>query len=261
MFLFTWPIMLASSGVLPFKVPFIISLLVGWGIVIASLMMTGLTVGKEGVAALLRRFLIWRVGCRWYLVAVLLYPAILLAAVLVNSVLTRTAPDFSTALAHGIFGPSAALPVYALPFLLTDAITNGEEIGWRGYVLPRLQARYSALVSSLLVGVIWAVWHLPKFAAPGNTSPLGLFALKILADAVMYTWLYNNTRGSLLIVTIFHASGNTAGIFLPVATTVTGTNSGTLAVQVLLEILLATIVTVTQGPGRLSRSAEKQVVL
>ena len=105
---------------------------------------------------------------------------------------------------------------------------NGEEVGWRGYVLPRLQAKYNALVSSLIVGVIWGLWHIPKFLAPGNTSPFGWFMIKVIADAVLYTWLYNNTKGSLLLATLFHAAGNTAGVFLPVTTTVTGNNVNTL---------------------------------
>jgi membrane protease YdiL (CAAX protease family) len=146
------------------------------------------------------------------------------------------------------------LPIFIPPFFLTDAIITGEELGWRGYVLPRLQVRYSALVSSLIVGVIWAIWHIPTFLAPGNTSPLALFMVKIITESVLYTWLYNNTRGSLLLVTLFHTAGNTAGIFLPVATTVAGTNVSTLAIQVALEVLVASVVILTQGPLQLSRT-------
>lgn len=261
MFLLSWPVMLASSGVLPFRLPFIMGLVAGWGVSVAALIMTGLTLGRVGVIGLLKRFLIWRVEWKWYLLAFMLYPAIFSLAVLANSALTGIPADFGKVVARGLFGPAASLPVFILPFFLIDAITNGEELGWRGYVLARLQGKHSAIVSSLFVGVIWAAWHIPKFLAPGNTSPFALFAVKILADAILYTWLYNNTRGSLLIVTIFHSAGNTAGVFLPVATTVAGANSGTSAIQVLLEILVVIGVVAAQGPGRLSRNEQKQVIV
>ncbi len=259
MFLLTWPIDLANSGVLFFKVPFALALLVGWGFVIASLIMTALTLGRDGVVALLKRFLIWRVGWKWYLVTFLLYPAILILAVLLNAAFTHTPLDFSNVFAHQIFGPAANLPLFILPLFIFNAIINGEEIGWRGYVLPRLQAKYSALVSSLFVGVIWALWHIPKFMAPGNSSPFIWFMVKIIADSVIYAWLYNNTRGSLLLLTLFHSSSNTAGAFLPIANTASGSNQSSLIIEVVLIILVAVVVTVTQGPARLSRSEPKQV--
>lgn len=259
MFLLTWPIDLAYSGVLPFQVPLPVALLVGYGFVFAALIMTGLTLGRDAVIALLKRFLIWRVRWTWYLVALLLLPALTFAGVLINAALTQTPMDFSTVFAHRIFGPSANLPLLVLPFLLFDAITNGEEIGWRGYVLPRLQARYSALVSSLILGVIWGLWHIPKFLAPGNTSSLAWFLVEIMAHAVLYTWLFNNTRGSLLLVTLFHAASNTAGVFLPTANTQTGSNQNALIIQIALEILVVAVITLTAGPARLSRTEPVQV--
>lgn len=258
-FLFTWPIDLSNSGVLPFQIPLAIYVFIGWGILIASLIMTGLTLGKKSVIELLRRFLIWRTGWKWYLIAFFLYPVILISAVVLNAAFTQTRIDFSVVLAHRIFGPTASLPFIILPYFLFEAIANGEEIGWRGYVLPRLQAKYSALISSLFVGVIWGLWHLPRFLAPGNTSPLGWFMLKIMAEAVVYTWLYNNTGGSLLLITIFHAAGNTAGMFLPVATTVSGINLNILIIQIAFVIMVAIVVTLIEGSAQLSRTEPKQV--
>jgi uncharacterized protein len=259
MFTLTWPIDLAHSGVLPLQVPFVVYILLGYGFGIASLLMTGLTLGKEGMIVLLKRFLIWRVGWKWYLVAFLLYPVILFSAVLLNAALSHTPIDFSEVFAHKIFGPSANLLLLIVPFFLFDAIANGEEIGWRGYVLPSLQTKYNALISSLIVGVIWGIWHLPKFLAPGNDSSFALFMVKIMADAVLYTWLFNNTKGSLLLVTLFHASGNTAGVFLPIANTVTGNNMGALIFQVLLEIFIAIVVVIIAGPAGLSQTESVQV--
>jgi uncharacterized protein len=259
MFLLTWPIDLAHSGRLPLQVPFLVYLMLGWGFVAAALIMTAVTLGKAGVVALLKRFLIWRVGLRWHLVALLLYPAILFSAVLINAFVSQTPLDFSDVFAHKIFGASAYLPMFIVPFFLVDFVCNGEEIGWRGYVLPRLQANHSALAASLILGVIWGLWHLPKFLAPDNTSPFWLFMIRTIAAAVVYTWVYNNTRGSLLLTTMLHAAANTAGVFLPIANTAIGSNVNTLVIQVILEVCGAIGVTAFAGADRLSRSQPKQM--
>ena len=109
MFLLTWPIDLANAGVLPFQVPFAIYIFLGWGFIFAALIMTGLTLGKEGVSALLKRYLIWRVDWKWYLVAFFLIPAVNYLAILLNAMMTKTSIDFSNVLAYEIFGPSANL--------------------------------------------------------------------------------------------------------------------------------------------------------
>lgn len=261
MFALTWPIDLANAGVMPLQVPFAVYVLFGWGLSIAALIMTGLTEGRHAVIALLKRFLIWRVSWNWYLVAFLLYPIIFSSAVVLNALWTNTPIDFSTVMAHKIFGASATLSVFIVPFFVFDTLTNGEELAWRGYVLPRLQAKHGALIASLVLGVIWGFWHLPRYLAPGSTGPFGWFMLKALADAILYTWLYNNTRGSLLLVTILHAAGNTAGVFLPMANTLSSENLGTLLIAIALEILVAVIVTVYAGPAWLSRTEPKQVYL
>jgi membrane protease YdiL (CAAX protease family) len=258
MFALTWPIDLANSGILPFKVPFLIALTLGYGFIFASLLMTGLTLGRDGVVALLKRFLLWRVGWKWYL-ALLIMPCLILAGVLLNAALTQTPLDFSTAYAHKIFGPSANLLLFVLPFFLVDALTNGEEMGWRGYVLPRLQARHSALTSALLLGVVWAFWHLPKFLSHWDTVTFAWYIVDTTAKSVLFAWLYNNTKGSLLLTTLGHAALNTAGVFLPTATTLTDANSGAFIITVLLDVLVMVVITVITGPGRLSRTESVQV--
>ena len=246
MFLLTWPIDLAHSGRMPFEVPFLVYLFLGWGFIVAALVMTALTGGRAAVTTLLGRFLIWRVGWKWY------------AAVLLNAALTGQAIDFADVFAHRIFGASASLPMFVAPFFLVDAISNGEEMGWRGYALPRLQARHNALVASLILGVIWAIWHYPKFMAPGNDSSFGLFFVKIMAEAVLFTWIYNNTRGSLLMTTLCHAAANTAGVFLPIANTAVGSHVSTLALQAGLDVVAAIVVVAVAGPTHLSRSLSRQ---
>lgn len=260
MFALTWPIDMSNSGVLPFQVPFAVAILVGYGIFFAALIMTALTLGKGGVVTLLRRFLIWRVGGKWYLAAILLVPSINILGVVLNAALSGQPIDFSTVLAYKIFGPSANLMVLVLPYLLFDAVTNGEEMGWRGYVLPRLQAKHSALLSSLVLGAIWGLWHLPKFMAPGNTGSFAFLMVDTVAKAVFLTWLYNNSGGSLLLTTLAHASWNASSVFLPMANTVSGANMGASIIALLLLVVAVIVITVIAGPARLSRTQPVQVL-
>jgi len=260
MFALTWPIDLANSGVLPIKFPFLVYLFLGWGFGIASVIMTGLTLGKDGVITLLKRFLIWRVGWKWYLAPFLLAPALIVGGVYLNAALTGVSPDFSTVMAYKIFGKSAYLPLFILPFFMVDFIANGEEIGWRGYVLPRLQAKYGALTSTLILGVIWGFWHLPKFLSHWNTVSFVWFMVHTMAISVVYTWLYNSTKGSLLLVTLFHAATNATGVFMPMANTVSSGNMGAYIIYILLETVAAIIIVIATGPQRLSRTESMQVL-
>jgi membrane protease YdiL (CAAX protease family) len=260
MFLYTWTIDLSNSGILPFKVPFPIYITLGWGFIFASLLMTGLTLGREAVITLLKRFLIWRVGWKWILVPILLLPSLQFASVLLIFWLTRVPMDFSRPMIREIVPLNAPLLALIIPWLVFEILTNGEEWGWRGYVLPRLQARFNALTSSLIVGVIWSVWHIPKFLGTGMRGERSFvwFTIAHLALAVLYTWLYNNTRGSLLLVVLFHAAQNTTGMFLPVKFAVPGGIEQNLLV--VLYIVAAVVVTFVEGAERLSRTEEKQAI-
>ena len=202
MFLLTWPLDLVNTGIVQMNIPFIVLLFLGWGFVFASVIMTGLTLGREGVISLLKRFLQWRVGWKWYLTAFLLEPLLIVLGVYGNSLVTGVTPDFSGIMAYKLFGEGATLWLFVLPFFLIDFITNGEEIGWRGYVLPRLQAKHSALTSSLILGVIWGFWHLLRFLSPWSPLSFALVLLHNMAFAVTMTWLYNNTKGSLLPLSV-----------------------------------------------------------
>jgi len=258
MFALTWPIDLANSGVLPIKFPFVVYLFLGWGFGIAAVIMTGLTLGKDAVITLLKRFLIWRVGWKWYLAPFLLAPALIVGGVYLNAALTGVPPDFSTVMAYKIFGKSASLPLFFLPFFMVDFIANGEEIGWRGYVLPRLQAKYGALTSALILGVVWGFWHLPKYLTHWDTVSFAWFMAHTTIVSVIYAWLYNGTKGSLLLVTLFHAATNATGVFMPMANTVSSGNMGAYVIFILLEMAAAIIIVIATGPERLSRTEPMQ---
>jgi uncharacterized protein len=173
------------------------------GPLIAALIVLGVTEGRAGLADLGRRMLRWRVGSGWYTVAIVLPLAALFAAIGLN-------------LALG--APVSALddldPWYLLIGLFVLRLFNpldgamGEEPGWRGFALPRLQAKRSPLVASLILGLIVAAWHLPLVFLPKeDLAPT--FLLATVAITFMYTWIYNHTRGSVLMTIIAHAAQGT----------------------------------------------------
>jgi membrane protease YdiL (CAAX protease family) len=159
------------------------------------------------VVQLLRRYVKWHVGFQWYVVALFGFPALYLLA---TSLLLGITPLNALMNQWPLF-----FNVY-LPTLLFGLVSPlGEETGWRGFALPRLQQRHGALLVSLILGSLWALWHLPLYfvTTPGGIGPFNptLFvvnSLQIIIVTIFITWVFNNTRGSLLIAILLHASSN-----------------------------------------------------
>lgn len=225
-YLFTWsnwlPQALVSRGLTSAQVPGLLSLLAGYGPALAAVLVAWLGYGRQGLRDLFGRLLHWRVGFRWYLTALFLPVLITTLAIVLNTYwLGGAAPDFSAAAFP--FGP-AETPLWQKILILFLVFTLGfdglgEELGWRGFALPRLLERYSALASSLILGVLWAVWHFPYALTKGSflsAVPLHWFVLNLLAVSIIYTWIFINTQGSLLPVLLFHAAGNTTSNLLPI---------------------------------------------
>jgi membrane protease YdiL (CAAX protease family) len=108
------------------------------------------------------------------------------------------------------------IPVYFIIVLFIGG-PLGEEIGWRGYLLPRLMKQNNGLVSSIIVFIFWLVWHLPLFWLPGASqygSPIGPYVIYIAAWSILFTWVYMGTSGSLLSALLLHTSINTFSLFL-----------------------------------------------
>ena len=178
-------------------------LLGGLGPPIAAVVVVALSEGISAVRQLLARLVMWRVERRWYAVAILLPGTVVIAALIIDGLWY----DVSTPLPS--FG---LLPLFIGSIVANMLIGGGlEEIGWRGFALPRLQIEYSALTASLLLGVVWIAWHAPLFVVPGaiqaELSPLP-FLIQGIALAVVFTWLYNSTRGSLVLVVLLHGTVN-----------------------------------------------------
>jgi membrane protease YdiL (CAAX protease family) len=179
------------------------------GPALGAFVMTGVTEGRESIGRLLRKMVLWRVGLRWYLFAFLGLPAILaLGTIVVPGNLASFKPMDPLSLLI------AYVPFFVYPALILGG-PLGEEPGWRGFALPRLQRLYGPLVGSLILAPLWAFWYLApvwlaSWYAAGmfNIFNLLLYLLFITAWTIVFTWVYNNTRGSVLMAILVHTSGD-----------------------------------------------------
>jgi membrane protease YdiL (CAAX protease family) len=179
-----------------------------------AMALTAVAGGRDSVLALLRRLVDWEVPARWYLFAASYMLAIKLAAALVHRIGWGAWPAF---------GPEPLLLMLAATVASTVMGGQaGEELGWRGYALPRLADRFGVGWASIILGVIWAVWHLPFFFAP-VADKFGqsflLYLLQVVALSVAMAWLYSHTRGSLLPVMLLHSAVNNTKDIVPSAET------------------------------------------
>ena len=191
------PLSDGANRYLPWALRTLLSLI---GIFGPSLVAVGLTIhdeGAGGVRALLRRLIDWRVDGRWYLFALFYMAPIVLLVTLVSRLVSGTWPRSST----------TPLVVTAMSIVIQIPILASEEIGWRGYALPQLTARFGLQRASLILGPLWAVWHLPLFfvqEASHYSRSVPVYLVEVTAISVAFAWLYTNTRGSLLLATLMH---------------------------------------------------------
>ena len=210
---------------------------------VAALLVTGLVDGRAGLRTFLRRWLLWRVGVRWYVLALVGLPGLGLVVGLVSQ-------DWSDRFAGT--GPSVLVTYLAtLSFLLV--LGGGqEEPGWRGFALPRMQERMGPLAASVVLGVLWGLWHVPVFVlVPGyNSAGDGVVSIAVsilvftavgaVGQSLLLTWLFNNTRGSVLLAVLAHASLNGASALVIGRT-------ASMAVVVLFGLVGVVLVLATRG--------------
>jgi hypothetical protein len=235
---------------------------------LSGIIITAIADGKTGLKKLLGRLLIWRARIGYWVFAVLfLVPATLLGL-------------WSSPLFGGErMDLSNMLPLFQiLPMFIMTIITAGlgEELGWTGFLTPRLQSRYSALVSSIIRGVLWGLWHFPLFIFSGLDHPLlesfpysgwvsqygfvaamGAFILlNQITWSIFYTWIFNNTKGSLLLVAILHGSEVWVG-YGQLSTGVNPNNFDNYWGYGVVMVVTAVVIVLTNGAKNLSRRHER----
>jgi len=205
------PIALTVQGLLPFKIPLAVHYLASFGPMLAALIVVSLTEGRQGVRRLFGGLLRWRVGGGYAFFAIAVPVVLFALAVIASRLMQGNWPDIGLLAQVDYLPRLGVLPALGL-WLLTFGL--GEEIGWRGYALPRLQAGRSAYSAALILGVLWAGWHLPAFFYRDTYTAMGLLLgipillISVTAASVTMTWLYNGTQGSLLMIVLFHGLFN-----------------------------------------------------
>ena len=223
-------------------IPFEPFLIIGsWVPNIAAFLVIAFVLKKKGgIRQLLKGWLKFKVPAFWYLVT--LIPVVLsVISMFIYRLLYGVAP-----VSEIVFDPMSML---ALLIISTITGATGEELGWRGFALPRLQMRMSAFNASLVLGVIWTMWHVPLwFAGLGYEEiPFAAYALLIMSSTVLITWACNNSGGSMVIASLFHLLMNIAINII---------DSKALFVYALLILALTIMVVFLYGPSRLSKAAE-----
>jgi len=215
---------------------------------ISAVIISGLNDGFQGIKNLFSGFRIWKVNFLWYFAGLLFIIAPLIFA-----------------LFYLLFGGEAPGPApnYTLTIFLLDLFISlisgplNEEAGWRGYALPRLQSRFSALISSIILGILWGFWHLPLYLVEARL-PFYIFIFLNIVLSILITWGYNNTNGSLVIAVLFHFCFNFVGTFIAGKLGLLPTMMFYLAGGILIGIYVI-IVIVYYGPKRLSRKPKEDL--
>ena len=209
---FSWiiliPYVLSVWGILKGNFSFLYILKPFVGPTLAAIVMTGITEGKAGLLRLRDSLKQRRAGWQWYLFILLGIPALILLGIIIQP---------------GTLGSFQGLtPIILVKYLVYFVVVFfgvalPEEIGWRGFALPRMQPRYGPLWGTLLLGVLWACWHLLYFLTPGHGGGPGTtlatyltnfsyFFPMVVALAIIFTWVFNHTQGSIFIANLMHAA-------------------------------------------------------
>ena len=224
------------------------------GPIAAAFIVSAFECGRAGPLDLLRRMGLWRGRAVWVLIALLGPYALLLLGLLAAAVFEGHNPLLANLGRSGEFPQFSALEFLAYNLFMFGF---GEEVGWRGFALPRLQQRYSAFIATLWLTLGWAIWHAPLFLYRPGFMNMGVagavgWLFSLLTGAVLLTWLYNETRGSLLVVALFHAGVDvafTSAASSPVAVNTAGALITLWGIAVLLTVGPRQLASQTKHPS------------
>ena len=235
---------------IPYAIGSFPNLVASFGPFLAAIVVLALTEGKVGLLGLFRRMVRWRVAPGRYAVALLL-PAVLTAAATMLNVLLGAEPPTATELSKwpGLFS------TFAIVLLIPGVGGAWEEPGWRGYALPRLQSRRSALIASLILAALIAGWHLPLMVA-GQVHYSDI--VLIFAAVIVFNWVFNNANGSVLIIMLMHAANNavSGSFFSPMFSGADSIRESWLLA--LVWAVVGGLVIAVAGPTNLSRKYQRQ---
>jgi membrane protease YdiL (CAAX protease family) len=220
-----------------------------WAPGLIAIILTSLIAGKQGLGALFRPLKIWRVHPGWYLFALLFQPALFFASKWIDfSLLGRSYEIISPLASANIEAPFIFIAVGVIISAIPGSFM--EELGWRGFALSRLQNKNNALIASIVLGLSWGAWHIPAIMYLEGTDVLNIIwaVLNTISVTILFTWIFNNTQGSLLLVTLFHMSIQYSENFLGIIPTQT---------PQLLKWLVVIIVVVVASVENLSKSGKR----
>lgn len=244
---FSWtisiPLALRAQGIIRVKIPYSLHYLTAYGPMLSALIVTGVTRGANGLKGLWGQMTRWRVKAGWWLAAIFPMGIYLVVGIAMWAIQGKR-------MSLAVMGQVDHLPPLGLVAIFLWVLTFGigEEIGWRGFALPRLQKKHSALSATLILWLFWAFWHLPMFFYTYDPSIISGMLIGLMAGSITFTWLYNGTSGSILIVAIWH------GLF-DYTTACSSCQTGLIAAVIsTLVMIWAVVVVILFKPVHLSRS-------
>ncbi|MBN1222601.1 MAG: CPBP family intramembrane metalloprotease [Candidatus Aminicenantes bacterium] len=259
-FAFSWivwlPGVLAARGLFTLPMPeLVLAGIGGFGPFVSAFYLTRRRQGKKGVKALIKRALNFRIPLKWLAAIFVIHLAVTAAARHIYIWRGGELPDSPV-----LGSPVAILVLFLVLFFFGGSVN--EEFGWRGYALDRIQSKHSALLSSIILGFLWGLWHLPLFFFRGLSQSYMSFWIFLgwtCSLAVLMTWFHNNNKGNILVALLFHTMGNLSGSIFPYFNAVKGADQTPLLLTTAMYSIVAIIVVLIAGPKKLSRKPDSEM--
>jgi len=259
-FAFSWivwlPGVLAAQGLFELPLPELALAGIGaFGPFVAAFYLTGRSQGKAGVKTLIKRALNFRIPFKWVAAIFVIHLAVTAAARHLSIWRGGELPDSPV-----LGSPVAILILFLVLFFFGGSVN--EEFGWRGYALDRIQLKHNALLSSLILGLLWGFWHLPLFffqTLSQSYMSFWIFLGWTCALAILMTWLHNSNGGNILVALLFHTMGNLSASIFPFFNAEKGADQTPLLFATVMYLLVALVVIVFAGPKKLSRKPDSDM--